>query len=138
MHVLLRGAAALVVIGLLVGTGPGMALAQEPLINVIRYLPEASSARPTAGGVGEFTYYPGTPTRSDLRSRFQRLAADAEYVVVVRGLSADSSPFTGTCGFRTDANGEGWCFADFTGLTGVVGSTVHQDSPDGSVALRMR
>jgi hypothetical protein len=137
MYRLLRGFAALATIGLLASGSPGAATAQRALTDIIEYIPESSGATQRSYGLADITYYPITPLRSLFRSRFWALDPGGSYVVV-RGQYTDSSPFTGTCAFQTNHSGEGECTADFTGLTGLVDSTVNHGGPGGPRALRMR
>ena len=97
------------------------ALATHESNNTLTFAPVAASPSPDASGAGVINYVKGLsgdePNTAWTSSfRFQGLAPNATYTVVVRGRFADPTVFSAICSFTTDAAGAGSCSEQFTGL----------------------
>ena len=91
--------------------------------NRLQFVPVGGSAPPDAAGKGIIDYRGGAEPNSQWKAsfRFNGLAPNAGYTVVVKGRFGDSGSreaddFSLLCSFTTDDQGSGSCFWYFQGL----------------------
>ncbi|MEO5918209.1 MAG: hypothetical protein ABIQ17_01475 [Candidatus Limnocylindrales bacterium] len=102
-------------------TLPGATLAAHESSNKLAFAAVAGSPSPDGSGNGVINYIKGISadepdTAWSSAFRFNDLAADATYTVVVRGQFADPTVFSAICTFTTNGAGIGTCNSRFTGL----------------------
>lgn len=100
---------------------PTTAFAAHESNNKLTFAPVAGSPAPDGTGSGVINYVKGASDEEPntvwtSAFRFSGLAANTDYVVVVRGRFADAAVFSEICRFTTNANGSGGCSEVFLGL----------------------
>lgn len=89
--------------------------------NRLQFAPVAASPSPNASGAGTINYVKGTSGEEPFTEwtssfRFNGLAAETGYSVVIRDRFADDGTFSAICSFTTNSTGAGSCTSRFTGL----------------------
>ncbi len=89
--------------------------------NRLQFAPVAESPSSNASGAGTINYVKGTSGEEPFTEwtssfRFNGLAAETGYSVVIRDRFADDGTFSAICSFTTNSTGAGSCTSRFTGL----------------------